>query len=189
MHGSHFIFEVLAFVVDCLHFFAVDVCKTVCSSAGIFCVVCRLHILPWRSPSADGAGRAHDHPLPGGAVPHAAWDFLQPFTRGALHPATAEEPFVKGSPGEPIFINTPLVVPPCRRSSLHRPAAFEALHRAVPQEVFLTLPQRSPLSCGHAGALPRAGPEEPLIAASLRIPSLHHLWRSPASSRPQSRPR
>ncbi|CAM9895606.1 unnamed protein product [Bubo scandiacus] len=85
--------------------------------------------------------------------------------RGALCCASLEEPIFITTPEEP------LVVPPWRRSSCQRPAAVGALHRAVPQALFVSLPQRSPLSRGHEGALRRAGPEEPLIAATLRMPS------------------
>lgn len=44
MRGRHLVFEDLAFVVGWLHFLAVNkVCKVVCSTARIFCVVCALH--------------------------------------------------------------------------------------------------------------------------------------------------
>jgi len=45
MHGRHFSFEDLAFVVHWLHFFAANnIFKALCSTAGIFCVVCGLHV-------------------------------------------------------------------------------------------------------------------------------------------------
>lgn len=45
MYGRHFIFEDLAFVVACIHFFAVNkACKIGCSTVGVFSVVYGLYV-------------------------------------------------------------------------------------------------------------------------------------------------